>query len=214
MRFFDVLRKNMRFVVLSSLMMLSISACAVLPTATTEVGEVRYVAVPTAKINAPTTNKIATNSVATNQVITSQATTHQTTSQTTTSVLVPVVNAFVVKTDATGQETLLPVNVGTPVKAGDVLEYQALLTNHSPDRVRQAEVTLSIASGLELVGGISPEFAHASIDGSRFVRMPIRANVNGQIQVLPLSRYKALRWTVEELGIGATAVVKYRAKIK
>lgn len=205
----------MRFVVLSSLMMLSVSACAVLPTATTEVGEVRYVAVPTAKINAPTTNQIATNSVATNQAITNQATARQAiTSQTATSVLTPVVNAFVVKTDTTGQETLLPVNVGTPVKAGDVLEYQALLTNHSPDRVRQAEVTLSIASGLELVGGLSPEFAQASIDGSRFVRMPIRASINGQIQELPLSRYRALRWTVEELGIGATAVVKYRAKIK
>lgn len=124
-----------------------------------------------------------------------------------------VVNAFIVQ-NINGQERLVPVNVGTPVKSGDVLEYQGLFTNNSPERVRSMEVSLTIADGLELIGGIHPRFPYASIDGNRFVRSPIRANVGGQVQELPLSQYKALRWTIEDVGLGGTAVVKYRAKVK
>lgn len=123
-----------------------------------------------------------------------------------------VVNAFVVK--GTGSaETLVPVSVSTSVKSGDVLEYQGLFTN-TGDRIRKMDVTLTIADNLELIGGISPQYAQASLDGGRFLRMPIRAKVGNQIQELPLSRYKALRWTVEDVGLGGTAVVKYRAKVK
>ncbi|MGK8251723.1 hypothetical protein [Moraxella lacunata] len=124
-----------------------------------------------------------------------------------------VVNAFIVQ-NINGQETLTPINAGTPVKSGDILEYQGLFTNNSSERVRSMDVTLSIADGLELVGGIHPRFPHATIDGSRFVRSPIRANVGGQVQELPLSNYKALRWTLEDIGLGGTSVVKYRAKVK
>lgn len=124
-----------------------------------------------------------------------------------------VVNAFIVQ-NINGQETLTPINAGTPVKSGDILEYQGLFTNNSSERVRSMDVTLSIADGLALVGGIHPRFPHATIDGSRFVRSPIRANVGGQVQELPLSDYKALRWTLEDIGLGGTSVVKYRAKVK
>ena len=41
---------------------------------------------------------------------------------------ISVVNAFIVKSD-NGAEILVPINVGTPVKSGDVLEYQGLFTN-------------------------------------------------------------------------------------
>lgn len=124
-----------------------------------------------------------------------------------------VVNAFIVQ-NINGQETLTPINAGTPVKSGDILEYQGLFTNNSSERVRSMDVTLSITDGLALVGGIHPRFPHATIDGSRFVRSPIRANVGGQVQELPLSDYKALRWTLEDIGLGGTSVVKYRAKVK
>lgn len=124
-----------------------------------------------------------------------------------------VVNAFIVQS-INGQETLTPINAGTPVKSGDILEYQGLFTNNSSERVRSMDVTLSIADGLELVGGIHPRLPHATIDGSRFVRSPIRANVGGQARELPLSDYKALRWTLEDIGLGGTSVVKYRAKVK
>ncbi len=93
-----------------------------------------------------------------------------------------------------------------------MLEYQGLFTNNG-DRVRKMDVSLSIPDSLELIGGVVPN-ASGSMDGSRFVRMPVRATINGVLQDLPLSRYKALRWTVEDVGIGGTAVVKYRAKVK
>lgn len=125
---------------------------------------------------------------------------------------ISAVNAFIVKSD-NGREVLVPINVGTPVKSGDVLEYQGLFTN-TGDRVRKMDVTLGIADGLELVGGVVPQHASASMDGQRFVRMPIRVNIGGQVQNLPLSQYKALRWTLEDIGLGGTAVVKYRAKLK
>lgn len=127
--------------------------------------------------------------------------------------IVRVINAFIIQ-NIGGQETLIPINVGANVKSGDILEYQGLFTNNSGERVRSMDITLSIDNGLELIGGISPKTAQASLDNSRFVRMPIRANIDGQIQELPLSQYKALKWTVEEIGLGATAVVKYRAKVK
>lgn len=124
-----------------------------------------------------------------------------------------VVHAFIVQ-NTSMQETLVPVSATTAIKSGDVLEYQGLFTNNSGQRVRSMDVTLGISDRLELIGGITPSIAWASVDNSRFGRMPIRANIGGQIQELPLSQYKALRWTVEELGLGGTAVVKYRAKVK
>lgn len=124
-----------------------------------------------------------------------------------------VVHAFIVQNIGM-QETLVPVSATTAIKSGDVLEYQGLFTNNSGQRVRSMDVTLGISDRLELIGGITPSIAWASVDNSRFGHMPIRANIGGQVQELPLSQYKALRWTVEELGLGGTAVVKYRAKVK
>ena len=179
-----------------------VSAHAMLPNPTTDT--VSYTAVPTAKPNAPTFNM---------PTVSASVAAMPTIPQNTDGVdFISVVNAFVVKS-SDGIETLVPVSVGTPVQKGDVLEYQGLFTN-TGDRVRKMDITLSIADGLELVGGVSPQHASASNDGNRFVRMPIRANIGGQVQNLPLSYYKALRWTVEDVGLGGTALVKYRAKVK
>lgn len=202
----------------------SMSACAMLPSPE---GEVSYTANPTAKPNAPTTNKPATIKAATpvapasvikSQPISMPATAlsvPQTAVSDKTDVnIAPVVNVFIVNANpTTGQEVLIPVLAGTSVKSGDVLEYQGLFTNHG-DRVRKMDVSLSIADGLELIGGVTPRLASGSLDGNRFTRMPVRISVNGQTQEAPLSRYKALRWTIEDVGIGGTAVVKYRAKVK
>ncbi|WP_255504040.1 hypothetical protein [Moraxella sp. VT-16-12] len=178
------------------------SAHAMLPNPTTDT--VSYTANPIAKPNAPTLN-VSANTATTNALGTQTADD--------SADFISVVNAFVVKSN-NGVETLIPVTLGTAVQAGDVLEYQGLFTN-TGDRVRKMDVTLSIADGLELVGGVMPQHASASMDGNRFVRMPIRVKgANGQVQNLPLSDYKALRWTIEDVGLGGTAVVKYRAKIK
>lgn len=124
------------------------------------------------------------------------------------------VNAFVVRT-VDGQETLEPVTAATAIKSGDIVEYHGLFTNKGTDRVRNMTVTLSLPQGVSFTGQADPALGtKASLDNSRFVNMPIRANVNGAIENLPFDQYKALRWTIEDIGIGATAVVKYRAKVQ
>lgn len=124
------------------------------------------------------------------------------------------VYAFLVVPVADGSENLVPVTASTPIKAGDILEYQAHFTNHTGERIRRTSVSISIPAGVELVGGIMPIVATASIDNQRFSRVPLRANINGEIQNLPYRYYKALRWSVEDIGLGGTAVVKYRAVLK
>ena len=126
-----------------------------------------------------------------------------------------VMNAFIVRMD-NGQEVLEPVTVQSTIKAGDLIEYQVLLTNNGKDRVRDMRVALSLPQGAEFTGVVSPSMGtQASADGSRFVFMPIRTTAaDGSVQNLPFNQYQALRWNIQELGIGATAVVKYRAIIK
>lgn len=200
---------------LLAVMTLTATAHAVLPTPTDEVS---FVAKPTGNPNAPTTYNTPVQPVVTPVAVAPLQTTlpnpplNTLQNQTAQGNITSVVNAFVVQ-NINGQEMLTPVNANTPVKSGDILEYQGLFTNHG-ERVRSMDVTLTIDDKLELVGGLSPSFAHASVDHSRFVRMPIRANIGGQVQELPLSYYKALRWTVEDIGMGGTAVVKYRAIVK
>ncbi len=125
-----------------------------------------------------------------------------------------VMNAFLVRT-VDGAEVLEPVTAQTQIKKGDLVEYHVLLTNNGKDRVRDMRVTLSLPAGAEFTGFVSPSIGtQASADGSRFVFMPIRTSVNGTTQNLPFAQYKALRWSIQDLGIGATTVVKYRAIIR
>jgi hypothetical protein len=44
--------------------------------------------------------------------------------------------------------------------------------------------------------------------------MPLRGNVNGQNQEIPLGYYKAVRWDIEGVGLNDTVMVQYRAKVK
>lgn len=125
-----------------------------------------------------------------------------------------VMNAFLVRT-VDGAEVLEPVTAQTQIKKDDLVEYQVLLTNNGKDRVRDMRVALSLPAGAEFTGFVSPSIGtQASADGSRFVFMPIRSSVNGITQNLPFAQYQALRWSIQDLGIGATTVVKYRAIIR
>lgn len=122
--------------------------------------------------------------------------------------------AYVVRT-ANGQETLEPISTKTAIKSGDVVEYHGLFTNTGKERVRNMTVTLNLPQGAVFTGQADPALGTlASLDHSQFLRMPIRQSVNGQAQNVPFAQYRALRWTIEELGIGGTAVVKYRATIR
>lgn len=124
------------------------------------------------------------------------------------------VQVMAVTTDANGQEVLVPVPANTKLPEGSMVEYQGFFTNNNPDFVTSMMVTMSIPKEVELVGNISPEFPLGSIDGQRFSPMPLRTRVNGQLQEIANSYYRAVRWEVTDLGKGETVKVSYRAMVK
>lgn len=124
------------------------------------------------------------------------------------------ITASLISVDANGNEVLVPVTADTRLQSGNILEYQGFFTNTNADRVRKMTVTMSIPEQVELLGGVMPDFPFASVDGSAFSRMPLRGNINGQNQKIPLSYYKAVRWDIEGVGLNDTVMVQYRAKVK
>lgn len=124
------------------------------------------------------------------------------------------ITASLLSVDANGREQLVPVTSSTRLQSGNIIEYQGLFTNTNPDRVRKMTVTMSIPDQVELLGGVSPDYAFASADSATFARMPLRGQVNGQAQEIPLQYYQALRWDLEGVGLNETVAVKYRARVK
>lgn len=124
--------------------------------------------------------------------------------------------ASVVARDATGSETLSPVTAQTRLTSGNIIEYHGYVINRSPDRVRNVKVTFNLPSNTELTGmaDMSPSRAYGSIDGSNFQYMPLKANIGGVVQDIPMSSYKAVQWDVQGLGLNEVAEVKYRVRVK
>lgn len=122
--------------------------------------------------------------------------------------------AALVSVDAQGQKVLKPIDSNTRLQKGNVIEYHSYFTNNSSDRMRKMDVYMSIPDEVKLLGEVAPDTASASIDGNNFNRMPLRGRINGELKDIPLEYYKHLRWTIEGLGIGETAVVKYRALVR
>ena len=124
--------------------------------------------------------------------------------------------ASVVGRDPQGQEVLSPVNAQTRLASGNVVEYRGYLTNNSPDRIRNMKVTMNIPANMELVStsDVEPARAFGSMDGVNFQYMPLKTNMNGVLQNLPMAYYKAIQWDVPGLGLNEVAMVKYRLKVK
>ncbi|ALF59657.1 hypothetical protein [Psychrobacter urativorans] len=124
------------------------------------------------------------------------------------------ITAALISVDANGKELLVPVTANTRLQSGNILEYQGLFTNTNPDRVRKMTVTMSIPEQVEMLGDLAPDFPYGSADGNTFARMPLRANIDGKVQEVPLKYYKAVRWDIDGVGLNETVMVKYRARVK
>lgn len=122
----------------------------------------------------------------------------------------------IVSLDPQGQEVLAPVTAQTKLVTGNILEYRGYITNNSPDRIRSMRVTFDIPSNMELhsVESLSPQRAFGSANGQKFQSMPMKANINGVVQNLPVQYYKAVQWDIQGLGLNEVAEVKYRLKVK
>lgn len=147
-----------------------------------------------------------------------QTNNNQTNSQTNSSTLSDSQNqvgqavyAYLVRGVA-GQEQLIPIDATTAINRGDIVEYHGHFTNKTADRIGAMTAVMDIPTKLELIS--TEPLAFASVDSKRFSAMPLRTLVNGQLVPVPLAYYRAIRFDIKNIGIGATAVVKYRAKIR
>lgn len=122
----------------------------------------------------------------------------------------------VVGRDATGQEALSPITPQTQVASGNVLEYRGYITNQGSERVRNMKATFDIPANMELISqaDLEPARARGSVDGVNFQYMPLKMNVGGVLQDVPMSQYRAVQWEIPGLGLNEVAMVKYRLRVK
>jgi len=115
-----------------------------------------------------------------------------------------------------GNTVLKPAQVSKP---GDVLEYRVSYTNHSNTAVNGLVANLPIPVGTTLEDKSQlPPNAQASTDGSRFAPLPLmrrvkQADGSEQQQPVPLSEYRALRWSLGTLAPGKSEQISARVRV-
>jgi uncharacterized repeat protein (TIGR01451 family) len=116
-----------------------------------------------------------------------------------------------------GKESLASADKVSP---GDILLYKVRYSNKGATAANNLVVTLPIPKGLEYQASADlPKAALASLDGERFEAIPIKRPVkiaDGQeaLKEVPLSQYRALRWTVDQLQGGKSVSFFARARVE
>jgi hypothetical protein len=118
---------------------------------------------------------------------------------------------------ADGKEALASADRARP---GDLLEYRVDYHNTTRASVNDVVATLPVPqNGVEyLPGSESPANALASIDGKTFAAMPLKRAVkmpNGrtEMQRVPVSEYRFLRWSLGSLDADAHKTVSARMRL-
>jgi uncharacterized repeat protein (TIGR01451 family) len=107
----------------------------------------------------------------------------------------------------------------TTAKPGDVLEYSARYANRGDAAADKLSPTMPIPVGTEYVpAGTSPKPTHASLDAVTYAPIPLRRKergADGQMHDVdvPLSEYRALKWSVGTLAAGGEVVIRARVRI-
>lgn len=124
--------------------------------------------------------------------------------------------ASMVAINPQGGEMLAPITPQVQLPKGSIIEYHGYIINNSPERVKTLKASFDIPAGTELqsIASISPQPAYGSNDGQHFNYLPIKGNMNGVLQEMPMSYYKTLQWDIAGLGLNEVAEVKYRVIIK
>lgn len=105
-------------------------------------------------------------------------------------------------------------------KPGEVIEYVADYQNLDKASVKNVMATLPVPKGLEyLPQSSSPQSMLASTDGNTYAPAPLKRSVRGTDgkmveELVPYSEYRSLRWSLGEIGAGASKTVKARMKVK
>jgi uncharacterized repeat protein (TIGR01451 family) len=117
---------------------------------------------------------------------------------------------------ADGQERLLTADRAFP---GEVIQYDALYLNKSMKPLQNVSPTLPIPNGMVFVPETaSPAPAEASLDGRRFEPIPLKRIITlpdgtQKEREVPPTEYRALRWHLGEMPVGAQAMVTARTKL-
>lgn len=130
--------------------------------------------------------------------------------------------AFVVHTNAKGQERLSAVK---KVEPGETIQYQLTYKNVSKKSLKDITVTGPIPSNTRFVGKSTKTAVRSnvlvSIDGGKkFEKEPVRrlrtmANGKKKMVVIPAEKYTHVRWkTRSALNAGKKQVFSYRVKVK
>ena len=104
-----------------------------------------------------------------------------------------------------GKEKLVPADKARP---GDVIQYDASYQNSGTAPLHNVGAIVPIPAGLVLVAETAkPAAPEASLDGKTFQQTPLtRPVINAagiaENQAVPLSEYRALRWTLAEVPAG------------
>jgi uncharacterized repeat protein (TIGR01451 family) len=104
-------------------------------------------------------------------------------------------------------------------KPGDVLEYRATYANHGTESVAHLLATVPIPAGTTLLADTPmPAAALASTDAHTFAAVPLmhpvtKPNGTTQLEPVPLSDYRALRWDVGSLDPGKATAVSLHVRI-
>jgi uncharacterized repeat protein (TIGR01451 family) len=116
-----------------------------------------------------------------------------------------------------GKESLASAEKVSP---GDTLLYRVRYSNNGTTPANNLVVTLPIPKGLEYQASPElPKAALASLDGDRFEAIPIKRLVKSgdgreTLKEVPLSEYRALRWTVDQLQGGKSVLFSARARVE
>jgi uncharacterized repeat protein (TIGR01451 family) len=115
-----------------------------------------------------------------------------------------------------GKEVLVSADKARP---GDVIEYRAVYRNDGRNAVRGLDATLPVPSGLEyLPKTAAPAVVLASTDGRTFAPVPLvrtERTPDGRqvVREVPLSEYRALRWSIGALAMKESRTVRARMRV-
>ncbi|QJE01915.1 DUF11 domain-containing protein [Massilia forsythiae] len=129
--------------------------------------------------------------------------------------VVVALHAFKVVAGAGGQK-LVPTTEALP---GDTIEYQVTYRNAGAGAARDVLATLPVPQGgmHYLPGSASPGEFQASLDGAHFAPAPLTRTVvrdgRRQVETVPPSEYRFLRWKLGELAPGRSVTVSSRMRL-
>lgn len=103
---------------------------------------------------------------------------------------------------------------------GDIVQYTATYKNTDKTAVKQVFAMLPIPAATEYISGTAtPAGAMASTDGATFSPLPLKRWVKGSDgrtveQEVPVSEYRALRWSLGDLAGGESRTVSARVRLR